>query len=164
MQNEAKRFDYQHIWVINDGSILLTLISMIRWKWLSSNSFSAQSISPPPCALPACWTWFSAIQLLPSRPAMSAATVLSHGISVECLSGPLCLIAVVNWLTTSSSSAYAVVRVVEEVSDSGASTHCAYQIDEVRVWPTFIELLPSLEATWSGHNSKMAETKNQMNI
>ena len=82
-------------------------------------------MSPPPCAAPGCCTRCSAIQLLPSRVALSAAAVLPDGISVECLSGPLCLVAVVNWLTTSSSSLYAVVRVVEEVSDSVASAHCA---------------------------------------
>ena len=58
------------------------------------------------------------------------------------------------------------MRVVEleEITGSILGTHFADQIDELRVWPTWIELLPFLEATWSGHTNKTAGTKNQKNI
>ena len=67
----------------------------------------------------------SDVRFLLSRVAESTAGSSGDVIDVEGFSGPLVKVAVVNWLTTFTSSAYAVVRVVEEVSDSVASAHCA---------------------------------------
>ena len=77
----------------------------------------------------------SFVDCRPSRVAESTAGSNGDVIDVEGFSGPLVSVSVLRWLTTFTSSAYAVVRVVEleEITGSILGTHFADQIDELRV-------------------------------